>query len=454
MPSLDGTMIAVGFGEIEASFPEASSSTLSWVFTGYSIALTSLVVATGRIGDRRGRRQTFMAGLVLFAVGAAIGAAAPTAGVLIAGRVVQGTGHAFLMPSSMGLILAAWPAHDRTTAIAAWVAVGGVAAAVGPTVGALIFEGPGWRAAFLLHVVTGTAAFFWARRALPDTPHRTDVAPPDPVGIVLVSALLGLSTLAIVEGNNWGWLSPATLTVLGLALFVLAPLFWWRSRESDAPVIDPDLLQRASFRRSLLVSLIASMALVPNLIITSQFVQDVWDFSVLEAGAGLTPIPVLAAICSPMSGRLVKRWGHRNLIVAGVGLSGIGFTYMAMSIGSSSNYWGAVFPGLVLAGMGGWGMAIPMLNGAAVRDMSDTNFGVGTAVLMTCRQAGGVLGIALFFGFFADAAAEDLLRDYRASYALLAVVAFVSVIIALRLPGIDRGEVAEQSAGQTTARQP
>ena len=264
MPSLDGTMIAVGFGEIEASFPGTSASTLSWVFTGYSIALTALVVATGRIGDRRGRRRTFMAGLVLFALGAAVGAAAPTVGVLIAGRVLQGTGHAFLMPSSMGLILAAWPAHDRTTAVAAWVAVGGVAAAIGPTLGAVIFEGPGWRAAFLLHVVTGSVALVWARRALPDTVRNADVEPPDPVGIVLVTALLGLTTLGIVEGRNWGWTSVATLGVLGVAVVIVLPLFVGRSRVHDAPVVDPDLLRRPSFRWALMVSLTASMAPHPE----------------------------------------------------------------------------------------------------------------------------------------------------------------------------------------------
>ena len=124
-------MVPVAFPEIQESFPDTSEATLSWVFTAYTIALASLVVASGRIGDRTGRRRLFLAGGATFVTGSMLAGLSPTAGILIAARAVQGAGHALMIPSSIGLILAAWPPARRTQAVAAWVAVGGTAAALG-----------------------------------------------------------------------------------------------------------------------------------------------------------------------------------------------------------------------------------------------------------------------------------------------------------------------------------
>jgi MFS family permease len=127
MASMDGGMVPILFKDIQTSFPDTAPTTLSWVFTAYTIGLAAFVVASGRLADRTGRRRMFLIGGATFVVGSALSGLAPSAGVLIAARFVEGTGHALFTPASLGLILAAWPEHRRTAAIGAWIAVGGIA---------------------------------------------------------------------------------------------------------------------------------------------------------------------------------------------------------------------------------------------------------------------------------------------------------------------------------------
>jgi EmrB/QacA subfamily drug resistance transporter len=444
MASLDGGMVPILFEDIARSFPDTAQTTLSWVFTAYTIGLAAFVVASGRLADRTGRRRVFLLGTSTFVVGSALCGLAPTAGVLIAARFVEGTGHALLTPASLGLILEVWPENRRTGAIAAWIAVGGIANGLGPTIGASFVEFADWRWAFFLNVVIGVPALLRARRVLERGEARTDARLPDPVGIALLTVSLGLLAMVIVQGRTWGWADPKILGSAAVCA-LLGAAFAWRSGHHPAPVLDMALLRRRTYRVSLVSSTLVSVSMMANLVMQVQFLQRVWDFSALEAGLAVTPLPVLAGISAPFAGRLASRFGHRTVILVGLGMTTAGLFGYALLPDASPDYFLEFLPGVALAGIGTWGLAISMINGAAVTDMSTENFGVGTAVLQTARQTGGILGVALFFGFYGTPAPDEVLDTFSRLWLLFAALSALSFLLAFRLPAATGRRTPERA---------
>lgn len=431
--SMDAGMLPILFHGIHEAYPGTAATTLSWVFTAYTIGLAAFVVASGRLSDRTGRRRMFLIGVAVFVLGSLGSGLAPTPALLIVARFVEGTGHALFTPASLGLILAVWPERRRTEAIAAWIAAGGIASGIGPTVGAAIDQFATWRWAFALNALIGLAVLVRARRDLVDTELQEDTSLPDPVGIVLLSVTLGLLALVIVEGQSWGWTDPKILASAA-ACVVLGAWFARRSGWHPSPVLDPALMRSSTYRISLVVSTLVAMAMMANLVMQAQFLQEAWQYGVLKAGLAVTPLPVLAAVTAPAAGRLAERFGHRNVILVGVAMTAVGLFAYSTLPDESPNYFTGFLPGVALAGIGTWGLAISMINAAAVADMSVENFGVGTAVLQTARQTGGILGVALFFGFYGEPAAEQAFDSFSRLWMLFAVLPAIAFAIALRLP--------------------
>ena len=201
---MDSGTVPVILPKIEADFPNTPVATFSFVLTAYTIALAALVVVSGRLGDRTGRRRMFLIGGVTFIVGSALCAVAPSPIFLIGARLVEGTGHALFTPASIGLVLAAFPEDKRSIAIGAWVAVGGIAAALGPAAGGLIVEFTSWRVSFLLNVVIGVPVVVRAFVLLKDSERIKGASLPDIPSVVLLAATLATTSLAIVQVRTWG----------------------------------------------------------------------------------------------------------------------------------------------------------------------------------------------------------------------------------------------------------
>ena len=241
MASLDLSIVNVAFPALEHSFPHDSRATLAWVITGYGIVFGSLLVTAGRTADRLGSRRVFFAGLAVFCLGSTLCALAPSVPLLVAGRVVQGCGAAALLPSSLGLLLGAFPQQRRSQVVALWGGVGALAVATGPSFGAALIAAGGWRWVFVVNVPVGAVAWLAGRRVLVETRSGATRATPDYLGVVLVSAALAALVLGISEGPTWGWSSvPVVACFAGAALVGAA--FLRRSGRHPEPVLDLDLV--------------------------------------------------------------------------------------------------------------------------------------------------------------------------------------------------------------------
>src|SRR3954449_2619718 len=205
MAFLDVTIVNVAFPSIRAEFPSTSLAGLSWVLNAYNIVFAALLVPAGRLADLLGRRRIFFVGMGLFLSASALCGLAPSAPFLVGARVIQAAGAALLVPTSLGLLLVEFPPERRASATALWGAVGGVAAATGPSLGGLLIHWGDWRLVFFVNLIFGAAAWLPARRLLRETRDPDRGAVPDALGIALLAGGVGLLSLAIVKAPDWGW---------------------------------------------------------------------------------------------------------------------------------------------------------------------------------------------------------------------------------------------------------
>jgi EmrB/QacA subfamily drug resistance transporter len=367
------------------------------VVTAYSIVFGSLLVIGGRTGDRYGLRRVFYLGLLGFLVGSALCGIAPTAGLLIAGRVVQGAGAAFALPASVGLLLAAVPRERRSQTVALWGGVGALAVATGPSLGALLVEGPGWRWAFYVNLPVGALAFWWGRKVLPnpaaESGGQSALHQLDYLGALLLASSVAALSFAISELGAHGIAAPRVLIALLLAP-VTATVFVLRSGSHPAPLLDLGLFRERSFSVANLATLAYAMAFFAMLLGNILFLTEVWHYSIQRAGLAVTPGPLVVAVVSKFSGRTAARRGFRSVLVPGSACFALGLAWFAVRVGPTPAYLSEWLPGTLLTGLG-IGLSFPVLSAAAVASLAPERFGVGSAVNQTARQIGGAIGVAI-----------------------------------------------------------
>jgi len=393
--SLDLSIVNVAFPAMALAFPQAGRAELAWVITAYSIVFGSLLVVGGRAADRSGLRRVFFAGLAVFTLGSALCGLAPSVALLIAGRVLQGVGAAFTLPSSVGLLLASVAADRRSQTVALWGGIGALAVATGPSLGSLIVTHAGWRWAFYVNLPVGALAWLWGRRILPNPAARVDAATerPDYLGALILSLCVASITLAISQLDTWGVRDPRVL-VAALAFPALAALFVWRSSRHPVPVLDLQLFRLRGFAVANLATLVYAMGFFAMLLGNILFLTDVWRYPILRAGLAVTPGPLVVAIVSGFAGRAAARFGVRRTLLPGSALFAAGLLWFATQVGEQPAYLAQWLPGTLLIGLG-IGLTFPVLSAAAVASLPADRFGVGSAVNQTARQVGGSIGVAL-----------------------------------------------------------
>src|ERR1700733_9388695 len=310
MVGLDNTIVNVGLPEIGKSL-HTSVAGLQWTVAGYTIVLASLLMFSGAAADRIGRRTIFQVGLSLFTLGSWLCSLAPSLAWLIAFRVLQGVGGSMLAPAALGIITNIFSApKDRAKAIGVWDGVSGLSMALGPIAGGILVGSVGWRGIFWANIRVGLAAVALTALLVPDSrAERGRKA--DPVGQVLVIVMLASLAYAIIQGPSFGWVSPQIIAFFLLSFCALGLLLRYEPRRAE-PLIDFRFFRSVPFTAANLTAVCAIATLAGFLFLTPLYLQDVRGYTALQAGLTLLPMPIMMAVSSPLSGRLLARGGPRG----------------------------------------------------------------------------------------------------------------------------------------------
>ncbi|CAM5524014.1 MFS transporter [Streptomyces avidinii] len=441
--SLDNTVLNVALPSMRRDL-DASVSGLQWSIDAYTLVLASLLMLAGSTADRIGRRKVFVAGLVAFTVGSLLCSLAPSLDWLIVFRMVQAVGGAMLNPVAMSIITNTFtdPA-ERARAIGVWGAVGGISMAAGPLIGGVLVDSVGWRSIFLINLPIGLAAFALTLRHIPESraarPRR-----PDPLGQVLVIALLGSLTYGIIEAPAAGWRSPLIMgcAVVAFASFVGLLIHEPRCKE---PLIDLRFFRSAPFSGATVIAISAFAGLAGFLFLNTLYLQDVRGLSALHAGLYMLPMAGLTVFFAPLAGRLVGSRGPRIcLLIAGVSMAASGLLFALFEAETSNPL---LFTGYMLFGLG-FGMVNAPITNTAVSGMPRSQAGVAAAIASTSRQTGGTLGVAVIGSVLAAGLAHgsDFSAAAQPAWWIITLCGLLVLVVGAATSGTWARATAERTA--------
>jgi EmrB/QacA subfamily drug resistance transporter len=432
MVFLDTQVLFVAFDDIRASFPTVSFAAMSWTLSAYTIALAAALVPSGRLADRFGRRRTFLVGLVGFTLASALCALAPSAPLLVAFRVVQALGAAALVPASLAVVLSVFPSERVPVAVAIWGAIAALAAAVGPTAGALLVDGWSWRAVFLVNLPVGALALWLGLRYVPESRESTRLRFPDPLGILLLAGSLTLLALGIVQSNRWEWTSARTIGVLAGGVVVLAA-FVTRTLRHPHPALDLTLFRARSFRWANIATAAFTIGFTAMFFASIQFLLQVWHYGIVRAGLAMMPGPIVVMVLAPLFGRTAARVGQRTLLVPGGLVYAASGAWFLWATDTEPAYAAHMLPGALLGGLG-VAMVIPHLTSAAVQGLPADAFAAGSAVNQAIRQFGATFGVALTVALLGTVTPLNALDHFQRVWWMLLLSGAVTSVAALALP--------------------
>ncbi|MBI4934616.1 MAG: MFS transporter, partial [Actinobacteria bacterium] len=381
--------------------------------------------------DRVGRRKMFLIGVVAFTTGSMLCGLAPNVQFLIVAEMLEAVGAAILVPSSLALVLQTFPREKIPVAVAIWGAIGAVAGAAGPTLGALVVDNLSWRWAFYINLPVGLFSFVLGRRVLPEGREANPGRLPDPVGVATLAGGIALVTYAIVQTNTWGWASARFIGTLVTAAAVLA-MFVVRCSRVDNPVIHLSLFRANNFRWANAAMVVFAIGFNAMFLGNVLFLTRVWGYSILRAGLGISVGPLVVAATAPSFGKLAGRIGQRRLLVPGGLLWASGGILLIARATTTPDYLGTYLPTVALTGLG-VALCLPQLSSAAVQGLPADQFGAGSAVGQAVRNLGSTLGVAMVIAFTTDLTAASALDGFHRVWGLLAACGVLVTLLSSRL---------------------
>lgn len=397
MVFLDGTVVNLALPSIQRDL-DGGISGLQWIVDGYVLVYAALLLTGGVLGDRFGRKRLFMVGLGVFLLGSVVCAVAPSVGLLITGRVVQGVGAAMFVPGTLAILAHVFPdPRQRAQAIGIWSSVSGMSLALGPIVGGILVDQLGWQSIFLLNLPIGVVVLVLAARNLPETsdPQGRGL---DVLGQLLAVVWLGALTYALIESNQLGWTSPEILVLLAVALLGLIAFLVVESRTEDS-MLPLSLFRSVNFSTCVVVAVLIGFGLLGSFFFLSLFLQNVQGYSPLAAGLRLLPAVLALSVAAPLAGRLAGKYGSRWLM--GIGMTIVAAVWLSFSLISADTPYSRWWP--ILVGLGfGVGLTMTPMIAAIIGSVPPYRIGLASATGNTAQQIGGVLGIALLGTIVAD----------------------------------------------------
>ncbi|MGA0132322.1 MAG: MFS transporter [Ilumatobacteraceae bacterium] len=400
--SLDLSIVVVAKRTIDEDL--GGGSLLTWVFSAYAIAYAAALLTAGRFADVFGRKRSFLRGVLWFSFGSLLCGLAPTTWFLVIARIVQAFGGAQLSPASLALVLPEFPVEKRTQAIAIWGATGGLAAALGPSIGGILVDTLGWRWLFFVNIPFTLLTVFFGRRIL-----RESKDPNAQRKVDYPSAALGFSGVALVvlgisQSEVWGWLDSGTIGALGAGV-LLCFAFALRCHRAEFPILDLKLFRLRFVLAANVAGVLFSMGFIGMWLLNTFWLQAVWGYSVAISGLATMPGPTSAAFIAPFAGRYANRLGHSRVLFAGAMLLAVGTFGLNATIPDNPAYLTRYLPWMLVTGIG-VGLSISTLSSSATAFLKPTQFAMGSALNNTFRQVGTALGAALSLAIAAPALAR------------------------------------------------
>jgi EmrB/QacA subfamily drug resistance transporter len=425
-----------------------SVANLSWVVNAYLLTFGGFLLVGGRLADRFGPRRVFATSLVGFAAASALCGVAPSAGVLVGARALQGVFGALLSPSALALLLAASPGGaERRRALAIWAGLLGLGAATGLLAGGALVQLADWRWIFLINVPVAVAALAAVPRLLEPDDLSARRNSPNVGGAALATMALLVLVYTVVETDSHAWTSARTLGGLAVVI-VLGVAFVLSERRSASPLLPPEMLRRPLALRADLVIFFAAAGLLAMFFFQTLYLQRVLGFGPLRTGLSFLPFSGSMAIGSGLMGKLPERVDPRLPITIGCGLAVVGMWLMS-GLTPDSTYGTDVLPTLILTGLG-LGLAFVPVIGLGTGDAEARDGGLASGLMTTAQQIGGAIGIAALITIATDhttgalhagtPVASALTAGFQAAFHVEAGIIAAAALLALIL--LRRGDAA------------
>jgi len=429
MVSMDATIVNVALPALRRDLA-ATTSGLQWVIDAYTVVVASLLMLSGSLADRFGRRRTFRLGLTLFTIASALCGVAPGLHSLIAFRMMQALGASMLNPVAMSIIVNTFlDPKARARAIGIWGAVVGISMALGPLVGGGLTQTVGWRSIFFINLPIGAAAILLAQRFVPESraPRALRI---DPVGQALVLIGLASLTYAVIEGPRHGFASPLIASLFSTTALALAGLILYEPRQQE-PLLDLRFFKSVPFTSATVIAVSVFAAFSGLLFLNALYLQETRGLRPFQTGLYTLPLALAMSACSPVSGRLIGRFGTRlPLLIAGATIALSGFLLTRLDAATP-------FALLIFAYVSfgiGFGFVNAPITNTAVSGMPRAQAGLAAAVASTSRQVGASLGVALS-GTLASVRArvggEEFARATHSFFWLVVAAGFLVICLAL-----------------------
>jgi EmrB/QacA subfamily drug resistance transporter len=449
MVALDALVVITALPAMQRDLG-TSLPTLQWTVNAYGITFATGMITAAALGDRLGRRRVFALGLGLFTVASAACALSPTASALIAARTVQGLGAAMVLPLSLTILTAAFPAERRGAVVGIWGGIAGLAVASGPLIGGAVTEGLDWHWIFWLNVPIGAAATALSLTRLAES--YGPAARLDLPGITLVSAGAVCLVWGLVRANEAGWASGEIVASLSLGALLLGGFVFWESRASE-PMLPPRLFRIRTFAAGNATAFLMIGALFSAAFLVSQYFQFALGYSPLGTGVRLLPWTVTPMLVAPVAGALSDRVGRRPVMVAGLTMQAIGLGWIAAAAASAHvNYLEFVFA-FLLAGTG-ISMALPTVPTAILSSVAPPEIGKASGTTNTMQRFGGVFAIAITSAVFAAnghlGTPASVTAGFRPALAVAAALSALAAITALAVAAPRRAPAAELQPTEAT----
>jgi len=442
---LDVTVVNVAVERIEVSL-HAGVTGLQWVINAYALLFASLLPSAGTFSDRFGAKRVFATGLVLFTTASLICGMSTNLGMLIAGRISQGIGAAFCVPSSLALLNASFPnAASRARAVGIWAGAGGLGLAAGPVVGGVVVDQFGWPTIFFLNLPLGLIGL-WLTIVHAPSGSKVPDRSLDLIGQALAIVALAALTFGFIESGELGWTSPAVLAGFACSIVAATSFLLVEARSAD-PMLPLSLFATPAVGAACLVGLLSNFAYYGLMFVLSLFFQVVKGFSPLATGLAFLPMTALVTVASLVAGWLTARFGPRLPMAIGQALAGCGYLALAGLADAATPY--GILVGPMLAAGIGVALTVPSMTTAVLANVQRQHGGVASGALNAARQIGGVIGVGVF-GSLVAGGSDDLPSGMHVALLIAGLALMIGCLISI--VGVRRSR-AQESCSSVIAAQ-